>query len=185
MSIKKELCKKALPYLRSIDEVINDENINEPDKVFIQPYNDELCITYLIDEDGMKLRFIQNKNLVDEGISEDELRKIALNNLIKKINENLKIQEYNNGVYNMVLEGNLEASLILVDPLWESVLDEYITGNYIVTIPSREVITFCDSSSIEGIEALKSLCVSVKEDEAHVLTDTLYCRKDGQWQIYK
>ena len=185
MSNNKGLCKKALPYLRSVGEEINDENANEENKTYIDSYNEELCITYLIDEDSMNPRFIINKNLVDENISEEELKKIALNNLIKKINEDLKIQEYNSGVYNMVLEGNLEASLILVEPLWEAVLNEYITDDYIVTIPTREVITFCDSSSKEGIEALKSVCESVKEEAEEMLTDTLYCRKDGQWVVYK
>jgi hypothetical protein len=38
------------------------------------------------------------------------------------------IQEFEQGYYALFLDGNFEASLILLDDLWDSTLNQYITS---------------------------------------------------------
>lgn len=175
---KQKLCDKAIAYIRTKNEESSD--------IFKHEFNDELEIVYLIDEDRPKPRFINNRNLEEEGITAEELQKIGLNNVIRLVNEGMKVQEYNGGVFSLMLDGIVDTSLILIDGIWDMLLEEYVTDSYIIGIPSREMMVFCDSASAEGIEALKNVNKEVLSDEATgLITSNLYKREDKKWVAYK
>lgn len=190
MSVNRKLCDQGIAYLKPIikDDELSDEEpilLENIDMMFETTFNDELFISYLVDDKKTHMfSYIQNRHLSGENISPKEMHEIGINNLIDKANECLRIQEYGNGVYTLFLDGNFEASLILIDILWDSILKKYIKNNYVVAIPSRDVLVFCDIKSEIAIEELKSVCTRVAENGDHLLTNTLYYRKNNGWEKY-
>lgn len=172
---KQRLCDKAVAYLRKKSlEIEND--------LVVVDYNDNFEIIFLIDEDRQVPRYITNKNLSDEGVSTEELRKIGLNNVIKMVNEDMKIQEFNDDVIAVMLDGIVDTSLIFIDPIWEMILDEYVTNGFAIALPTREMLVFCDSKSEKGLEVLKTIINNAKEDEEKLLSETIFIRDENTWK---
>jgi len=92
----------------------------------------------------------------------------------------VKLQEHGN-IYSLFLDGNYEASLILINELWDGLLVPYATNGFIIAIPARDIIAFCDINSNEGITELKQLNERVYENADHQLTNCLYKRQNSQW----
>lgn len=65
--------------------------------------------------------------------------------------------------------------------LQQGSLKNYIINDYIVAIPSRDVLVFCDSQSTQAIEELKSVIQRVWEDGDHLHTNKLLIRKERRW----
>jgi hypothetical protein len=106
----------------------------------------------------------------------------GIENLYKLSEEKeLRIQEFELGCYALFLDGNFEASLILLDDLWDSTLIHYVTSGYAVAIPSRDVICFCDINASEGIKEMKQVIERVWEDGDHLLTKKILTRIAGKW----
>ena len=83
-------------------------------------------------------------------------------------------------MHGLLLDGQFESSLILLDDLWDSSLAKYTPKSPIVALPSRDVLAFCDAQSLLGIVELKQLVERSAEND-HQLTTILYYRQDGQW----
>lgn len=94
----------------------------------------------------------------------------------------LRLQEVEQGIFGLFLEGNFEASLILFDELWDELLKSYVSGDYAVAIPSRDVLVFCDSESKSSIEELKLVIERVWDGGDHLLINKILVRKAGEWK---
>ncbi|MFC4808636.1 DUF1444 domain-containing protein [Paenibacillus sp. GCM10023250] len=189
--IEGTVCNKAIAYLKPIihdndQSLLNDEvlELSHEESIAELPFNDDLIINFVYEvEDFEYFLYVNNGNLEEENMTIPEQRHYGIDNLIERANEyNLQIQEYETGCYGLILDGNFEASLILIDNLWEDSLKHYITNNFIVAIPSRDVLVFCDSQSEQAIEELKRTIQSVWEDGDHLLTNKLLIRSGGKWE---
>lgn len=175
-------CKNAVAYIKEFipdsaeDNVIN---LSESDSPVCKNIGNGILVTYLVDE-GEQFSYVQNKHLSEEGITEDDLHTIGINNLKEKALGVVKLKEYGN-IYPLFLDGNYEASLILIDELWDELLVQYATNGFVVAIPARDVIAFCDLKSNEGITELMELNERVYEGADHQLTNCLYKRQNSQW----
>jgi hypothetical protein len=81
--------------------------------------------------------------------------------------------------------GNFEASLVLLDELWDGPLKQYTPNGAVVTVPARDMCAFCDARSAQGITELKRVAARVSKGGDHLISETLLMRKDGNWQPYK
>jgi uncharacterized protein YtpQ (UPF0354 family) len=81
------------------------------------------------------------------------------------------------------LDGNFEASLILLDELWNQRLSQLISGQFAVVLPARDVLAFCDPSSSEGLAELKRIVSRVAGGD-HLLSSSLYRRQQSEWVPY-
>jgi hypothetical protein len=100
-------------------------------------------------------------------------------NLDKLSQEKLRVLPYS-AVHGLLLVDQFEASLILLDDLWDSSLAKHTPNGPIAALPSRDVLAFCDAKSLQGIVELKQLVERSAEND-HQLTTILYYRQDGQW----
>jgi uncharacterized protein YtpQ (UPF0354 family) len=137
-----------------------------------------LYAVYLMD-DGENLRYVQRYQLDSLNGQAKGLHEIGLLNLAKLSQEKLRIFPYG-AVHGLLLNGQFEASLILLDNLWDGSLAQYTPNGPIVALPSRDVLAFCDAKSLQGIVELKQLVERSLEND-HQLTNMLYYRQDGQW----
>ena len=120
LSATRSIVRGAIAYLKAIlpDDGTPALPVAHADTPVIRTYNDELCVCYLVDR-GSNLRYVQNRDLEREEISADELHKIGLRNLWEQTgSRNARVQPYQN-IFAVLMSGDFEASLILLDRLWE------------------------------------------------------------------
>lgn len=138
-----------------------------------------LYVVYLVD-DGENLTYVQHHHLQSANVKESALHEIGLMNLARKAKENLRTIEHGE-IHGLLLDGMFEASLLLLDELWNGPLAKYAPNGAVIAIPTRDVLAFCDSQSAQGLTELKQLVGRSLPTEDHVLTSTLFRREGGDW----
>jgi hypothetical protein len=138
---------------------------------------------YLVDQ-GNSYGFATMGEMKAAGISPEELRKIGLKNLAAHLHEHkqsFKLIPLQNNAYGLRLDGHFEASLVLLDALWEGALKKYLPNAPVVALPSRDVCAFCDVSSLEGIAELRAVSAKVSQGGDHLISPDLFIRQAGKW----
>ena len=86
------------------------------------------------------------------------------------------------GVFAFLMHGDFEASVILLDDLWDGEFRQFVKGEYAAAIPARDMLAFCDSTSADGIAELQRIIQRVQPTGGHLLTKMIYVRRGGRWQ---
>jgi uncharacterized protein YtpQ (UPF0354 family) len=86
------------------------------------------------------------------------------------------------------LDGDLEASLLLVDWLWPQ-LARGMPGETIVAVPSRDVLVVSGTEVTGGVDTLRGAVRRVWEnprmDSKLLLTRSLLVRRGDSWQVFE
>jgi uncharacterized protein YtpQ (UPF0354 family) len=144
-----------------------------------------LAITYVVDN-GKTLSYINPKQLRDSGLSADKLHATAIENLVgltKDPQRGLAVLPQD-GFFGVVLDSKSEASILLVDELWDGEFKSDTRNGVIVALPARDMLAFCDMRSADGVAALRALTERVAPQANKALTKQLYHRVDGNWLTY-
>jgi uncharacterized protein YtpQ (UPF0354 family) len=157
--------------------------LSHGDSPVLKDLNNGLLVSYLVDEEN-KFSYVQNRHLLAAGIDETTLHRAAMENLYDIAEKHLKIQPYRS-VFAVFMEGNFEASVLLLDTVWDTSFATYIREDFVVAIPSRDVLAFSDSSSAEGITELQAIVdrVAIVSSD-RTLSTSLYRRRNGVWFAY-
>ncbi|MGE5490191.1 MAG: hypothetical protein ACM31P_02785 [Actinomycetota bacterium] len=140
-------------------------------------------VVYFIDE-GEGFTYVTQGHLREAGISVQELHRIGLENLAGLLTggqRKLKLQPLQQSAFGLILDGHFEASLVLLDQLWEGALKKYLPTAPVVAMPSRDVCSFCDGQSAQGIEILKGVAERVSQGGGHLISPQLFTRREGRW----
>ena len=173
-----ELCRKAIAYLKAQAPEGNPVSLSESDSPVLVDLKNGLVVAYVVD-DGQAFSYIQHLHLTEAGIEISQLHEYGLSNLRQIAAEQLQVREYG-PIYTVFLDGNFEASLILVPELWDKGLAHLVRGEFIAALPARDVLAFCDLSSSEGIAELKKVVLRVAGED-HLLTSSLYWWMGSHW----
>jgi uncharacterized protein YtpQ (UPF0354 family) len=141
-----------------------------------------LLVAYLLDE-GDRFTYVQGRHLRSAGLDADQLHAPALANLAKLAEGRVTVRQ-SGPTWTLLFDGNFEASLILLDRLWDGPLRDYHAGQPVVAVPTRDVLCFCDSSSPAGVAGLRSVIQRLWPDADHLLSDRLFRRRNGEWIPY-
>jgi len=98
-----------------------------------------LVVAYLVDQ-GDRFSYIQGRDLRATGINADQLHARAVANLEKLAEGRVTIRKYG-AIWALFCEGNFEASLILLDEMWDRALSSYHEGEPIIAIPAAGLPT--------------------------------------------
>ena len=130
---------------------------------------------------GDSFEYIQNRDLQTDSVSEAELHTIGIGNLSTlAASGQLRIAPHG-AVFAVLMDGNFESSLILLDHLWADSFRQFVTGDYLIAIPTRDVLAFCDRDSVEGRNELLLIIQRLDGAGAHPVTRTLYRRQGSEW----
>ena len=151
------------------------------DSPVLRAFATGLVTAYLIDE-GDTFSYVQGRDLREAGLGEEELHRLAVANLAKLAEGKASVRE-SGPVWAVFLDGNFEASLMLVDDLWTHGLREYATDP-VVAIPARDVLAFCDVESAAGVSELRAVVKRAWPLGDHLLSESLYRRVDGIWRVH-
>jgi len=113
----------------------------------------DIWIAYAVDEDN-QIRFLSEGDRQKLGISLAELRPLSMGNLRRMIKQ-VSLQG-EGPLYMINAGGTYEASLLLSDKMWAGMSD-VVKGDFVAAVPSRDVLLFTDSNSVEGIRHIASV----------------------------
>ena len=178
-----EFCRKACAYLKArvIEDDVNKISLSHSDSPVLLQINNELLIAYVVDE-GESFTYVQHHHLAEEGITPEQLHKYGLANLRDLAEERLRVEPYG-PIYAVFVDGNFEASMILVDELWDQDF-AHLCGEFVAALPARDVLAFCDLASSAGIAELNNVISRLQGSDDHPLSSSLYRRKDTNWTPY-
>ena len=174
--------RQARAYLKPSlgPEVAVDIQLSHEDSPVLRDLNNGLLVAYAVDQ-GHHYSIVQNRHLAGTGIAADDLHRIGVGNLYELAHDRLRTQKHGS-VTAILLDGNFEASVLLLDTVWEDSLADQVQGEFVVAIPSRDVLAFGDTQSPETLQELQGVIERVyRPGVDHLISDRLYRRHAGNW----
>jgi len=138
-------------------------------------FNNELVIIYA-EDDPTRMRYLTTRD--DIGVSRDELRALAVDNLRRMLP---KIEMRSDGdILLITAGGDYEPSLLLIDEIWSGGQVK-VNGDIVVAVPARDVLLVTGSRSRTGVKRLRELAAKFAAEGPYRLTDTLFVYRNGQF----
>ena len=133
--------------------------LSRSEEFVVEDFMGDLLITYVFDLPRY-FRHVNRKDCLDFGIRHDELRALSVRNLVRSRAKPV-IKPGRPGVM-LVLDENLESSLLLVDHLWDQ-FEPQLPGDTIAAVPARDTILTTGTEVPDGIELLERAIDTVWE----------------------
>lgn len=96
-----------------------------------------------------------------------------------------QLNTQNNGeVFMFILDGNLEAGLILIDEIWKQ-LAEHLKDEIVVCVPPQDVLVATTKSNEAMIEAFTIKARDVLVSGDHPLSKYWYIRQGNDWVAFR
>lgn len=176
-----QFCGRAMPYIKPdlTEEPGPAVMLGHDDSPVLRDLGNGLLVAYLVDS-GESFEYVQERHLSKACLTVDELHATAMNNLLVFMGERTRIESHGN-IFALFLDGNFEASLLLVDPLWDQSLVKYVQNGFVVAVPARDIVAFADAQSAAGIAELNNIVSRLFPGGDHLISQDLYKRESGQW----
>ncbi len=144
-----------------------------------------LLVGYVVDR-GPCFQYIQRRHLWVEGMPQVELHRHSVANLAIMLKDRCAVVRPCADSFVVIFDGNFEASLILVDVLWDEMLAELAPNGFVVALPKRNILAFCDSSIPTGPRQLRRIIEQAGIGD-HPITTSLYSRDPTlrDWRPYQ
>lgn len=142
------------------------------------------AVFFLIDE-GRHFRYANKDDLAAANMTHQALLQAGLRNLAKRVNGAPGLSMGRNSAINaLLMGGHFEASLLLLDDLWDGPLKAQAPGGAVVAIPARDICAFCDAASAQGVRELRALAAGTMARGDHAITETLFIRRNRRWEVF-
>lgn len=180
------LCSRAIAYLVSPDRKdLPVVTLPTADAPVLTDLGNGLSVGYVVDQ-GEYFQFIQRRNLWAAGMAQVELHRSAVANLATMLNDRNALFHAWDDAFAVVFDGNFEASLILVDGLWDKALAHFAPNGFLAALPSKNVLAFCDMETPMGPRQLRRIIEDAGSSDRPIAT-TLYYRDPTRrdWRPYR
>jgi uncharacterized protein YtpQ (UPF0354 family) len=152
----------------------------EVDIVFSNVCEDLNCL-YAIDN-GHSFDIIQDRHLSEWNINKEKLHTLAIENFRSLIVQKMTAKGDTNGIM-FIVDGNLEAGLVLIDEIWAQLQDQ-IGESIVIAVPSRDVIMATGISNRTMIDQFKETSREILLTGDYPLSKNLFVRENGQWKFF-
>jgi uncharacterized protein YtpQ (UPF0354 family) len=116
-------------------------------------------------------------------MTEAELERLGIANLAALLGQKgADVRQYQN-IFVVRFDGNFEASLILLDDLWNEELAHFVPNGYVAAVPRCDILAFCDAENASGILELRQLIQRVENGD-HPISSVLNRRHGSIWTPY-
>lgn len=146
------------------------------------PLSAPLAIVYAHDhgDDDNVLRYLTTAEQQSLDLSDDALYELALSNLRRQLG-NLKMHSVGN-YFAFTCGGLFEATLMLLDEVWERTERELTDGDTVVAaVPAKDLIFFAARSNETGLNEIRALLERIEADGNLNLSRHLFARQNGTW----
>jgi uncharacterized protein YtpQ (UPF0354 family) len=144
--------------------------------------NSELDVVYAEDSPH-NIRYLNQTNLEALALDVAALRARAVENLSSLLEDQVTVHG-GEGVYLISVGGNYEASFLLFDEFWDSETLE-VDGDYVVAIPTRDLLLVTGSKHAEGIARVRHVAGEASNNAAYSLTPVLFIRAEGNFEVFE
>lgn len=194
--------KHALPYLRhyssapkwldpnsDIRIAIGDNEKQKQEGPVWKGVHSGFMVSF-VNDDGVNLRGINIPTLTRLGMTYNELYRIALKNLDTHVYEKVKpgiqiVQSKDKHYHRMMLDGNFDSSLLLLDKVWNHLdLRKLSPNGTVVAIPDRGTLLFCDAAKTNIIKIMHDEAKMVFAASESKITERLFIRRHHRWTEY-
>ena len=181
--VKYRIYPMIKPTLNEDEDTSTRFELKDSDLPISEPYLAELQVAYVIDNEGY-YTYVNYGDLKQWNINKDTLSKTAIENL--NILANGRAQFHGDSTYGMiVLNGNLEASLMLSDGFWEAISQTINQKNLVIGLPAKDVLLITHLESSEGILMLKEAINKIYEQGEDLITKWLFKREASAWSKFE
>jgi hypothetical protein len=119
------------------------------------------------------------------GLDPSHLRAVAIENLRRRLPP-VRISGHS-GVYMLTLPGEggfFEASLLLLDEVWDAQLAPHLKGAAVVTMPFRDLVFVTGADDEAGLARVRELEAGTQtQDLEHPLSRQFLVRRQGAWRV--
>ena len=145
-------------------------------------YNDQLVIAYAQDT-KTGIRYFPEEVFKKTGIAKDSLRTLAIRNLDRLLSSAIQLRG-GDGLYMITAGGNYEASILLLDYVWTKE-NIKVDGDFVIGIPSRDVLLVTGSNDKAGISKLKEAVKKMYTTGNYTVSEDLYRRVGNKFIKYE
>ena len=165
---------RALPLLGAAGSPAETRPLqafSDDNALVVRSFNEGYVISYVVEEPGA-LSYVRWRDVAGGDI--DKLHAIALANLRVRSNAKLRLAP-RDGFVEVVLDGKFDASLLLLDELWDGsgIVARAVTSPIVAAAPSSAALIVASASSTSGIRHLGSLRAPM-----------LLARRTGAWDPF-
>jgi len=142
----------------------------------VRLFSPSMYITYVVDEPGA-LVFVRERDVPKKGDAREELHARAIANLRRHAERKTVRFEPRGATHRARLDGQHDASLLLLDELWDSpgrVAGH--EGDLLAIVPARSTLVFTGTNRAGGLEELRA------QTDKPSLSRELLVRRDRRWQ---
>jgi uncharacterized protein YtpQ (UPF0354 family) len=168
---------KDRAWLEEVKRSVAAGGGKEPFNQVVEELNDVLVIVYAEDT-PRNIRYFSAEDLAKAGVERTKLRALAVTNLRRVLPE---IELHDSPLVAMLTAGGTyEASLLLLDDLWGG--DKLkVNGDYVVAVPSRDLLLVTGSRNQDGLARLRELAEEVAATGSYTLTSELFVYRQGRF----
>ena len=161
---------------------LQDEHLIEASELLSQPLAGELHLVYMLDR-GYAMSNLHRSELGELGIADEAaLQQIALANLRQYSAGRAENHDYDSGIHRLVLDGFLDASLILILPQLTGIGDH--PDGILLAVPARDALLYCDADDTAAIRVLQQLAQELHGAAPYPVSARLYHLQDGELDEY-
>ena len=169
------MLKQTLPETDTLPLI----EVRENEKPIIDYYIADIHIVYLIEFDNY-FTYVNKGQVAKWKIDQDSLKKTALLNLDNLANG--KAEFHGDSTFAMIiLNGNVEASLMLSDNFWPYISDIIKNKDLVIGVPTRDVLLVTHVGCEKGLEKLRKGVKQTFELGDHEITKWTFKRENNKW----
>ncbi len=137
-------------------------------------------VVYIVEptKDAAHFELVQRIDLINASMTEAAFHEAALRQLTEFANSRLELLEHGQSIWELSIGDGCEASLLLLDALWDEVLPQYVGSNFVAAIPHQDCLLVGASTAQATLTALYS---SRRQVEQPVQYEGLLQRSNGSW----
>ena len=179
-----DLCRRAAAYLVRSDSDELLPTLSVPDAPVLTVLGNGLRVGYVVDH-GTKFQYVQRRHLWAEGVTQQELHRNAVAKLSMMLQDRVAVIHPCADCFVVVFDGHFDASLILVDILWDEMIDDLAPNGFVVAVPSKNALAFCDLKTPDGPLQLRRIIEHL--GGGHPISTNLYFRDPAlrNWRPYR
>ncbi|SFF52256.1 Protein of unknown function [Duganella sp. CF458] len=165
---------RAVAYLKSTVEADGEAALALPesDSPVLRPVGCGLMAAYVVDEpEG--LVYVQHRHLAEGGMDAAQLHRSAIANLDQLCSQQMRVEQHG-PIFGVFVDGNFEASMFLLQALWQRDLADLVDEGFMVAVPARDILAFCDMASEEGVATLKEMVERVQQNGDHLISGNTF-----------
>jgi uncharacterized protein YtpQ (UPF0354 family) len=153
--------------------------LSADDSPVMRPFASDMVIMYAIDRPS-HFEFVPMREIKARQLSVEELHGMAVNNLPSRLSQ-VEVHDLGGGMHGITAGGNLEASLLLVDSLWDQ-LAERLPGEPLAAVPARDVLFTIGSEQPNAMELISSRARMDPVEKRYAISQSVLVRRGGRWQ---